>query len=227
MNVVTAPLTQIQTNTESQKFQVQKGKFKISMSDQQLISQLIAGDPRAIEDFFFVRCRAMLTYIGQYFCQSTQSPEELIGEFYEFLSADDWHKLRIFQYSCSLNSYISIIAARYFQHKRDQETIPLDDVLPFVEDIQDNATDETFLMEDIQQILEKMPPFDRFLLQRILIDGTKPRDVLDEAREYVLHEPSLKTKAKDKDAFAGYIYTRYNRARKSLQHQLNSMGYGR
>lgn len=169
----------------------------------------------------------MLTYIGQYFCQTTQSPEELIGEFYEFLSADDWHKLRIFQYSCSLNSYISIIAARYFQHKRDQETIPLDDVLPFVEDIPDNSTDETFLMEDIQKILEKMPPFDRFLLQRILIDGTKPRDILDEAREYVLHEPSLKTAAKDKEAFAGYIYTRYNRARKSLQHQLTSMGYGR
>ena len=197
------------------------------MSDQQLISQLIAGNPQVIEDFFFVRCRAMLTYIGQYFCQTTQSPEELIGEFYEFLSADDWHKLRIFQYSCSLNSYISIIAARYFQHKRDQETIPLDDVLPFIEDIPDNSTDETFLMEEIQQILEKMSPFDRFLLQRILIDGTKPRDILDEAREYVLQEPSLKTKAKDKDAFAGYIYTRYNRARKSLQNQLTSMGYGR
>ena len=197
------------------------------MSDQQLILQLIAGNPQIIEEFFFVRCKPMLMYIGQYFCQNIQSPEELIGEFYEFLSADDWHKLRIFQYTCSLNSYISIIASRYFQHKRDQETIPLDDVLPFVEEIPDNSTDETFLMEDIQKILEKMPPFDRFLLQRILIDGTKPRDVLDEAREYVLQEPSLKTKAKDKDAFAGYIYTRYNRARKSLQHQLTSMGYGR
>ena len=47
------------------------------MSDQQLISQLIAGNPQVIEDFFFVRCRAMLTYIGQYFCQNIQSPEEL------------------------------------------------------------------------------------------------------------------------------------------------------
>lgn len=197
------------------------------MSDQQLILQLIAGNPQIIEEFFFVRCKPMLMYIGHYFCQNIQSPEELIGEFYEFLSADDWHKLRIFQYTCSLNSYISIIASRYFQHKRDQETIPLDDVLPFVEEIPDNSTDEIFLMEDIQQILEKMSPFDRFLLQRILIDGTKPRDVLDEAREYVLHEPSLKTAAKDKEAFAGYIYTRYNRARKSLQNQLTSMGYGR
>lgn len=42
------------------------------MPDQQLISQLIAGNPRAIEDFF-VRCRAMLTYIGQYFCQEHPS----------------------------------------------------------------------------------------------------------------------------------------------------------
>ena len=197
------------------------------MSDQHLISQLIAGNPRVIEDFFFVRCRAMLTYIGQYFCQEQLTAEELIGEFYEFLSANDWHKLRIFQYTCSLNSYISIIASRYFQHKRDQETIPLDDVLPFVENIQDEPTESTFLMEDIQRIVGKMPPFDRFLIQRILIDGAKPRDILDEAKEYIKHDAAIKTKAKDKDAFAGYIYTRYNRARKSLQNQLTYMGYGK
>jgi hypothetical protein len=35
----------------------------------------------------------MLTYIGQYFCQTTQSPEELIGEFYEFLSVEQIYSL--------------------------------------------------------------------------------------------------------------------------------------
>ena len=88
------------------------------MTDQQIVNNLIIGDHRTIKDFFFVRCKPMLIYIGQYFCQYKHTPEELIGEFYEFLSADDWHKLRIFKYTCSLNSYVTIIASRYFQHKR-------------------------------------------------------------------------------------------------------------
>lgn len=74
------------------------------------IDLLIANDVIAIEDFLFNRCRAMLTYIGQYFCQSNESAESLTGEFYEYLAENDWHKLRIFKYSCSLNAYVTVIA---------------------------------------------------------------------------------------------------------------------
>lgn len=49
--------------------------------DKYAIDLLIANDVIAIEDFFFNRCRAMLTYIGQYFCQSKESAESLIGNF--------------------------------------------------------------------------------------------------------------------------------------------------
>lgn len=66
------------------------------MNDQQIIRNLIIGNTFIIRDFFFIWCRPMLVYIGQYFCQYKPSPEKLIGEFYEFFSADDWHKLRIF-----------------------------------------------------------------------------------------------------------------------------------
>lgn len=72
------------------------------MSDKETVELLIADDPDAVREFFFVRCRPALTYIGQYFCSGKQSAEEMIGEFYEFLSADRWHKLRIFRFSCSL-----------------------------------------------------------------------------------------------------------------------------
>ena len=52
------------------------------MTDKQIIKELINGNPRAIKEFFFVRCKPMLIYIGQYFCQYKQTREELIGEFY-------------------------------------------------------------------------------------------------------------------------------------------------
>ncbi len=197
------------------------------MTDQQLVNKLIIGDHRTIRDFFFVRCNAMLLYIGRYYCQDVQKPEDLIGEFYEFLSADDWHKLRIFNYTCSLNSYVTIIASRYFQHKRDKELLPLDENIALVKNLQDDNNRDTFFMEDLDKIIRRLQPFDRFLVQRILIDGEKPGDILDEAKLLMAKDESLSTEAKTDAQFAGYVYTRYNRVRKGLQKQMVAIGYGK
>ena len=197
------------------------------MTDQQIVNNLINGDHRTIKNFFFVRCKPMLIYIGQYFCQHKHTPEELIGEFYEFLSADDWHKLRIFKYTCSLNSYVTIIASRYFQHKRDKELLPLDENIVFVKNLQDDRNSDAFFMEDFGKIIARLQPFDRFLVQRILIDGEKPGDILDEAKVLMAKDESLNTDAKTDAQFAGYVYTRYNRVRKGLQKQMVAIGYGK
>ncbi len=196
------------------------------MTDQQIVNNLINGDHRTIKDFFFVRCKPMLIYIGQYFCQHKHTPEELIGEFYEFLSADDWHKLRIFKYTCSLNSYVTIIASRYFQHKRDKDLLPLNDNIALVKNLQDNRSGDAFFMEDLNKIIKRLQPFDRFLVQRILIDGEKPGDILDEAKLLMEQDANLSTEAKSDAQFAGYVYTRYNRVRKGLQKQMIAIGYG-
>ena len=197
------------------------------MTDQQIVNNLIIGDHRIIKDFFFVRCKPMLIYIGQYFCQDKQTPEELIGEFYEFLSADNWHKLRIFKYTCSLNSYVTIIASRYFQHKRDKELLPLDDNIALVHELQEDRHEDIFFMEDFDKVINRLQPFDKFLVQRILVDGEKPGDILDEAKALMVNDKSLSTDAKTDEQFAGYVYTRYNRVRKSLQKQMCAIGYGR
>lgn len=197
------------------------------MTDRELVGKLIMNDTCIIKDFFFVRCKPMLIYIGQYFCQGKQAPEELIGEFYEFLSADNWHKLRIFKYTCSLNSYITIIASRYFQNKRDKELLSLDENIAFVNDLQDDRNKNTFFMEELNNVIKKLHPFDRFLVKRILIDGEKPGDILDEAKILMVKENRLSTEAKTDAQFAGYIYTRYNRVRKCLQKQMVAIGYGK
>lgn len=197
------------------------------MTDQEIVEKLIANDVLTIRDFFFVKCRGTLTYIGQYFCSGRQMPEELIGEFYEFLSSDGWHKLRIFKYTCSLKSYITIIASRYFQHKRDKELLLLDEDSSFIRDLQAEKDTDSFFMEDLNRIVKKMQPFDRFLVQRILIDGEKPGNILDEAKEFIEKDATIDTKAESDAQFSGYIYTRYNRLRKGLQKQMLAIGYGR
>lgn len=197
------------------------------MTDQETVNKLLEGDHRTIRDFFFVRCRPMLIYVGQYFCQYKYTPEELIGEFFEFLSADDWHKLRIFKFSCSLNSYVTIIASRYFQHKRDRELLALDENVDIIKALQEDRSADAFFRADLNKIIERLQPFDRFLVQRILIDGEKPGDILDEAKELLSQDESLSTEAKTDAQFAGYVYTRYNRVRKSLQKQMIAFGYAK
>ena len=118
-------------------------KGMVSKTDREIVDKLIANDEDTIKEFFFVRCRGALCYIGQYFCHGRQTPEELIGEFYEFLSADDWHRLRIFRFTCSLNSYITIIASRYFQNKRNEEMLPLDEDIVLAKGMRVEAFDRT------------------------------------------------------------------------------------
>lgn len=190
--------------------------------DKNIVDSLIANDPDAIVEFFFNRCRAALTYIGQYFCRSKESAESLIGEFYEYLSDDDWHKLRIFKYTCSLNTYITVIATRYFQNKRDDRmSFYGNEPLPILENSVE--AQDSFAQSDVERLIAKMKPLDKFLVERILIDGEKPGDVLDEARPLLdaEHLDSMSYKQ-----YAGYIYTRYSRAKKRLQQQLISLGYG-
>lgn len=197
------------------------------MSDKDIVKKLIANDPVTIKEFFFVRCRGALTYIGQYFFQDKQTPEELIGDFYEFLSAGDWHKLRIFKFTCSLNSYVTIIASRYFQRKRDKEMKSLDEDEYIMRTMGVENNHDSFLVEDISKVMNSMHPFDRFLVQRILLDGEKPRDILREAEDLMKRDTTIKTDAKNKKQFASYIYTRYNRVKQSMQKQMATLGYDR
>ncbi len=82
---------------------------------------------------------------------------------------------------------------------------------------------DSFTQKDVEQLIANMKPLDRFLVQRILLDGEKPSDILDEAMPYLDADHLMSMNEKQ---YAGYIYTRYSRAKKRLQQQLISLGYG-
>lgn len=198
------------------------------MTDQEIVEKLVSNDPGVIRHFFFVRCRSALAYVGQYFCGNRYGAEELIGEFYEFLSADDWHKLRIFRYSCSLNAYVTVIASRYFQKKRDKAMLSLDvdrdgESGLTVSDVPVVMPEDRSLLKIVEVMLSRMQPLDRILLSRILLDGEKPGDIIDEVFPYIDIENIGK---KSREQLAGYVYTRYARAKAKLRNALKALGYG-
>lgn len=163
-----------------------------------------------------------MTYIGQYFCDAKESPESLIGEFFEYVAGNDWHKLRIFKFSCSLNTYVTVIATRYFQNKRDSRLCYYGNE-PFP--IKDNSVEaqDGFTQSDVEHLIGNMKPLDRFLVEKILIDGEKPGDVLEEAKPFL---DANHLELMNEKQYAGYIYTRYSRAKRHLQKQLILLGYG-
>lgn len=195
------------------------------MTDKEIVNRLLENDTETIRDFFFVRCRAMLTYIGQYFCQMRQKPEELIGEFYEFLAANDWHKLRIFKFTCSLNAYVTIIASRYFQRKRDKGMLSLNEAIE-IEETTGAPAEIRFIMQDVNRVLQEMQPLDQFLLTRILVEGNKPSDVLDDVVAYMSTESNSNAYKGSREQLAGYVYTRYGRAKKTFIDRMRGYGYG-
>lgn len=195
------------------------------MTDKEIVTHLLENDTETIRDFFFVRCHAMLAYIGQYFCQMQQKPEELIGEFYEFLAANDWHKLRIFKFTCSLNAYVTIIASRYFQHKRDKDMLSLNEAIG-IEETTSTSAEIRFIMQDVNRVLQEMQPLDQFLLTKILVEGNKPSDVLDDVVAYMPAESNSNAYKRSREQLAGYVYTRYGRAKKTFIDRMRGYGYG-
>lgn len=183
------------------------------------INSLISGDPKALYQFFFVECRSMLAYIGSNYFGAKYTPEELAGELYEVLSKDEWHKLRIFKGESSLMTYVTVIATRHFMRKaeREHELMDIDDLSPSALPSESFSEDSLYLMKDVHKVLSQMNEIDKFLIQHLLIDGDKPRDIMKEASQLLDRPPG--------EELAGYLYTRYNRAKKQLKLEMQKLGY--
>lgn len=93
-----------------------------SLSDRQLVELLVANDQEAVEYVFFHRCEGMFAHIVHSVFQSQGKKEELISEFYIYLSENDWSRLRQFEFKSALNTWLTVIAVRYFRKKRVSQT---------------------------------------------------------------------------------------------------------
>ena len=80
-------------------------------------------------------------------------------------------------------------------------------------------------MQDVGRILQEMQPLDQFLLTKILVEGNKPSDILDDVVEYMSSESKSNAHKGNREQLSGYVYTRYNRAKKTLVNRMRGFGY--
>lgn len=90
------------------------------LSDRQLVDLLLTNDEKVVEYVFFHRCDGMFAHIINDVFQSQVKKEELITDFYLFLSADNWRRLSQFEFRSELNTWLTVVAIRYFNQKKDE-----------------------------------------------------------------------------------------------------------
>lgn len=100
------------------------------LSDRQLVKMLLSNDEAVVEYVFFHRCNGMFARVINDIFHSQVKKEELITDFYLFLSADDWRRLRQFEFKSELNTWLTVVAIRYFNQKKAAMQTKTEDLTP-------------------------------------------------------------------------------------------------
>ncbi|MCR4848992.1 MAG: sigma-70 family RNA polymerase sigma factor [Bacteroidales bacterium] len=144
------------------------------LSDRQLVDMLLANDEEAVEYVFFYRCDNMFAHIINSIYHSQVKKEELITEFYMYLSEDDWRRLRQFEFKSALNTWLTIVAVRYFKGKTSDvrtKTLELNSQMEYnIEMASDNEDPFQELSKlELYEYIEQLPkPRERFALLGML-----------------------------------------------------------
>ena len=139
--------------------------------------------------FFKVKCASFLNYIAINVYNDCM--ESILGEFYEFISSNDWHVLRNYKKrnSASLSTYLSRCSLYYFikkkkQNKEAAEFYCLDneEIMKHLEQL---TNEEPAPDMRVWKAYSKLNDRDRKVIHRLIIEGKKSTDIADEIWPYV------------------------------------------
>lgn len=89
-----------------------------TMTDMEIIQGLIDRDDYITYQFFYVKCRPLLTAIMCHVFNYPVEYDEIVSELYDYLMQDDSARLRQFQFRSSVYQWLKVVATRYFIHRR-------------------------------------------------------------------------------------------------------------
>ena len=127
-------------------------KYFDGLSDRELVALLLENDEEAIGYLFFHRCAAMFAHIVHSVFQSQGCKEELVTEFYLYLRENDWEKLRRFEFRSGLNTWLTVVAVRYFQknHKSQTKNVAVEPQL--ISEVLKDETDSYSVEEEMTRV---------------------------------------------------------------------------
>ena len=171
------------------------------LSDRQLVDLLLTNDEDAVKYVFFHRCDGMFAHVISDVFQSQVKKEELITDFYLFLSADDWRRLRQFEFRSELNTWLTVVAIRFFGQKKAAMQSSLEDLdTPLIKEVNQIPDDFDIFDEmsrvELYEAIDRLPkPRERLALLGQLA-GKKAETIAEEMGITVTAVYNLTKKAK-------------------------------
>lgn len=151
------------------------------MTDREIISSLIACDPKVTSQFFFKDCRPLfISVIRRVFEKQIVDYDEIISELYVLLLENDAKKLRSFKFESTLYQWLKTIAIRHCILLKSKAKVIDDDS----QESLNNSQCELSLAEssqarmDMETLLRQMKNQRYALVIRLLmIDDRTPEEV--------------------------------------------------
>ena len=149
------------------------------LSDDELVQELVSDETReGLYIYFFKKkCKKMLEYLASSISHDT--PDSLLGEFYEYLSNDDWAVVRKWEKKngATLTSYLSGCATNYFIGKQNKEkkrqvteiALSTFDYLDYAEE-SNSGIDEQQDKQMLWQAYDMLSERDRTILEQLVIE---------------------------------------------------------
>ena len=157
-----------------------------NMTDEEWVEKLLVEPPiQAIHHYFFkVKCNPFLQYVATTILK-TGDAESIMGEFYEFISNNNWYVLRNYRKvnSSSLSTYLSLCTVRYFLKVKSKE-----DNLMTVSLEKCDAESASFIAEEskaevyssLWKAFNRLNEHDRLILYRLVVEGRSTISVAHE-----------------------------------------------
>lgn len=169
------------------------------ISDQQFVADLLADDEKALECLLYDRFRRLLRFNAMKAAPNVPL-DDLVQEFYLYLQADGWARLRRYDPSLPFDRWLSVVSYRFFkdfslQMIDSRRQIPITN-LEDQELLNAGTTQMTHIMMDIQQGLAQLePPRDRAILTALLLRDEDPQAVADRFQVTVDNLYNIKRRA--------------------------------
>lgn len=144
------------------------------LSDRQLVDLLLTNDEAVVNYVFFHRCDSIFSRVISDVFQSQVKKEELITDFYLFLHADDWRRLRQFEFRSELNTWLTVVAIRFFNQKKATLQTKTEDLNPPLIKMASQIPDDFDILDEMSKMelyeaIDNLPkPRERFALLGVL-----------------------------------------------------------
>ena len=170
-----------------------------SLSDQELIERLTATPvDEQLHNYFFTRkCRQFLKYISLNICHC-ESEKQLWGEFYEFLSKDNWSVIRNWKNrnGANLYSYLAFCATNHFIHKRlaekKEEQLFVTSSQTMYEQMAEVADEEDEIQAyPVKEAFNMLNLRDQVILRMLVIDGNSALEAAPVIWKYIKNSKPL------------------------------------